>query len=104
MINIKHQKCRAISVGDIRGDRFQRFQHVSTALPDPSADLTMMWAMQMTHPVWMIGNPQNKLKAIHNFLIWRFPVMGVPPSSILVGFSIVNQSFWGPPMAMESPI
>ena len=30
---------------------------------------------------------------------WRFPEMGVPPeSSILMGYSIINQAFWGTPI------
>ena len=36
--------------------------------------------------------------------IWRFPKIGVPPVIILMllGFSTINQPFWGTPMAMET--
>ena len=30
--------------------------------------------------------------------IWMFPKIGVPQSSILIGFSITNHPFWGTPI------
>ena len=44
-----------------------------------------------------LGN--SKLMKILNLNKWRFPEMGgTPKSSILKGFSIINQPFWGSPM------
>ena len=39
-----------------------------------------------------------------NFYIWRFPGMGVTPKSyIFMGFSTINQPFWGSPIYGNPP-
>lgn len=50
---------------------------------------------------WLV-NPSTKL--LCGISIWRFPKLGVPrKSSILKGFSNINNNFWVPPF-METSI
>ena len=48
----------------------------------------------------------NLDRSLGKDLMWRFPGRGVPQIIIhfRLGFSIINQPFWGTPMTMEPPM
>ena len=66
---------------------------------DGRSESPTMWAL--TDPFllrkdnYSMGRSFDECRWLH---IWRFPEIGVPKSSILVGFSTINQPFWGTPI------
>ena len=58
------------------------------------------WIDWMTFMNWL----QPKFWKVRSKILWRFPeIGGTPKSSMLIGFSLINQSF-GVPRFMEPPL
>ena len=58
------------------------------------------WIDWMTFMNWL----QPKFWKVQSKILWKFPeIRGTPKSSMLIGFSLINQSF-GVPRFMEPPL